>query len=56
MDTHRVLSYDKIMQRLSDHKLTVEIKILYNKTSTEYKRVIKKKQNTNSQLVSPNTH
>ena len=46
-DTHRLLAYDKIMQRLSDHKLTVELQILDNEASTEYNRVIKKKWNTN---------
>ena len=41
-DTHRLLAYNKIMQRLRDHELTVDIKILDNEASTEYRRVIKK--------------
>ena len=55
-DTDRHKSYDKIMQCLSDHKLTVDLKILDNEASAEYKRVIKKKWNINYQLVPPNTH
>ena len=55
-DTHRILEYDKIMQRLSDNKLIVDIQILDNKASAEYKRSITKKWNTNYQLVPPNTH
>ena len=34
-DTHRIISYDKIMQRLSYHNLTVNLKILYNEDSKE---------------------
>ena len=55
-DMYRLLAYDKIMQRLSNHKLTVDLQILDNEASTEYKRVIKKKWNTNYQLFPPNTH
>ena len=55
-DTHRLKSYDKIMQRLSDHNLTVDLKILENEASAEYKRVINMKWNINYQSVPPNTH
>ena len=41
-DTHRIIAYDKMMQRMCDHELTVDLQILDNKASTEYKRVIKK--------------
>ena len=44
------------MQRLSDHKLNVELQILDNEASTYYKRVINKKWNTNDHLVPPKTH
>ena len=44
------------MQRLSDHKLTVDLQILDNEASTEYKRFIKNKWHINYQLVPPNTH
>ena len=33
-DMHRLIAYNKIMQRLSDHKLTVDLQILDNKAST----------------------
>ena len=41
-DTHRLLEYDNIMQRLSDNKLIVDLQILDNEASAEYKRAIKK--------------
>ena len=41
-DTHPILAYDKIMRRLRDHELTVDLQILYNEASTDFKRVIKK--------------
>ena len=44
------------MQRLSDNTLTVDLQVLDNEASTDYKRVIKKKCNTNYQLVPPSTH
>ena len=46
-DTHRLIAYYKIIQRLSDHNLTVDLQNLENEARTEYKRVIKKKWNTN---------
>ena len=42
-DTHSLLAYNKIMQILHDHELTVDLQILDNEASTEYKRAIKKK-------------
>ena len=44
------------MQRLRDHELNVDLQILDNEASAEYKKVIKKKWNANDQLVPPNTH
>ena len=55
-DTHCLKSYFKIMQPLSDHKLTVDLKIIHNEASKEYKRFIKKNWKINYQLVPPNTH
>ena len=55
-DTHRLLAYDKIMRRLSNKKLTVDLQILDNEASAEYKRAITKKWNSNYQLVPPKTH
>ena len=40
-DTHHLQAYNKIMQRLHDHKLRVELKILDNESSAEYNQVIK---------------
>ena len=44
------------MQRLTDNKLLVDIQILDNEASAEYKRAIKTKWNANDQLVPPNTN
>ena len=55
-DTHRLLKYDKIMQRINNNKLTVDLQILDNEESVEYKWAITKKWNANYQLVSANTH
>ena len=54
-DTYRLLSYDKIMQRLCDHELTVDLKILYNEAITEYKRFIKKNGTITINMF-PQTH
>ena len=53
---HRLLAYDKTMQRLIDNKLIIDLQILDNEGSAEYKRAITKKWNANYQLVPPNTH
>ena len=55
-DTHQLLAYDKIMQRLTSNKLSVDIQILDKEASADYKRTIKTKWNDNYQLVPPNTH
>ena len=55
-DTHRLKACDKIMQRLSDHKLNVDLQILNNEDIAEYKWVINNKWKINHQLVPPNTH
>ena len=39
-DTHRLKSYNKIIQRLSNHNMTVDLQIIENEASVEYKRVI----------------
>ena len=36
-DVHRLLAYNKIMQRLTDNKLCVNLQILDNEASEEYK-------------------
>ena len=55
-DKHRLLAYYKLMRRLRTNKLTVDMQILDNEASAEYKRDITEKWNTNYQLVTPNTH
>ena len=55
-DKHSLLAYDKLIQKLRNNKLTVNLRILDNEASAEYKRVVKKKWNANYQLVPPNTH
>ena len=40
-DTHRLLVYNKIMQGLTDNKLSVNLQILDNEASEAYKRSIK---------------
>ena len=44
------------MQRLRSNKLTVDLQIIDNEESAEYKRDIKTNWNANYQLVPPNTH
>ena len=44
------------MQRLTDNKLSVDLQILDNEASAEYKRSIKTKWNAKYQLVPPHTH
>ena len=44
------------MQRQRNHKLIIDLQILDNEASAEYKRTITKKWNANYQVVPPNTH
>ena len=44
------------MQRLTDNKLIIDLQILDNEASVEYKRAIKTKWKANYQVVPPNTH
>ena len=55
-DKHSLLAYDKIMRRLINNQLTVDLQILDNEASADYKRAITEKWNANYQLVPPNTH
>ena len=48
-NTYRILAYDKIMKRLTDNKLLVNLQILDNKAIADYKRAIKIKWNANYQ-------
>ena len=44
------------MQQLTDNKLIVDLQILDNEASKEYKRSIKTKWNAKYKLVPPHTH
>ena len=44
------------MQRLTNNKLCVDLQIIDNEDSEEYKRSIKNKRNAKYQLVPPHTH
>ena len=55
-DTHQLLAYNKIMQRLTENKLSVDLQIIYNEASEVYKRSIKTKWKAKYQLVPPHTH
>ena len=55
-DKHCLLAYDKLMRRIHDNKLTIDLQIIDNEASAEYKRAIKEKWNANYQLVPPNRH
>ena len=44
------------MRRLLNNKLTVDLQILDNEASAEYKRAITENWNANYQLVPPNKH
>ena len=46
-DTHRLLAYNKIMQRLTNNKLSVDLQILDTEASAEYKQSIRTKWNAN---------
>ena len=55
-DTHRLFVYNKIMQQLTYNKLIVDLQILDNEASAEYKRYIKTNWNDDYQSVPPHTH
>ena len=55
-DKHRILAYEKILRRLLNNKITVDLQILHNEASVEYKRDITERWNATYQLIPPNTH
>ena len=55
-DKHLLLAYDKIMRRLLNNKINVDLQILDNEASAEYNRSIMEKRNANYQLVPPKTN
>ena len=55
-DKHRLLAYGAIMQHIKDRNILVDLQILDNKSSTEYKGIIKDEWGVGYQLVPPNIH
>ena len=53
---HRILAYSSIMKRLADCGYQVDVKILDNEVSAEFKRSIVDDWGTTYQLVPPNVH
>jgi len=56
-DAHRIAAYNSIMQRLKSRGHSVDLQILDNEASAEYKRqVIKEERKCKFQLIPPNVH
>ena len=55
-DQHIIKAYKSIMQILADRGHHVDMKILDNEVSTEFKKTIMKDWGATYQLVSPNVH
>ena len=55
-DEHRIRAYNSIMQRLADKGHHVEVQILDNEVSAEFKKTILKDWGATYQLVPPNVH
>ena len=53
---HILLAYGTIMQRLKDRNMLVDLHILENEASTEYKCIIKSEWGVGYQLVPPHIH
>ena len=55
-DKHRIRAYNSIIQKLADRGHHLEIKILDNEVSAEFKKKIKNDWGATYQLVPPNVH
>ena len=55
-DKIRLAAYDRMMQRLKDSNLLVDLQILDNECSKEYERRMKDKWGVDFQLVPPDMH
>ena len=53
-DKYRFSSYENLMRRLHDNKITVDLQIIDNEAGADYKRAIKGKWNSDYQLVTCN--
>ena len=54
--THRLKEYNKIIQHLHNHRLRLNLQILYNEASADYKQMIKEKWKIHYQLVPCKTY
>ena len=55
-DKHRIRAYSSIMKKLSDRGHHVEVQILDNEVSSDFKNTIVKDWGATYQLVPPNVH
>jgi len=55
-DRHRLPAYNRIMQRLKDRDLIVDLQILDNEASKQYKQTITSEWGVKFQLVPPHIH
>jgi hypothetical protein len=55
-NVHRLDTYNIIMQRLKDKDLLVDLQILDNECSKEYKKLMKEKWGVTYQLIPPDMH
>ena len=55
-EKERMVAYNTIMQRLKDRNMLVNLQILDNEASKEYKKIIKDKWNIKYQLVPSHIH
>ena len=55
-EKHRIKAYNSIMQKLADRGHNVEVQILDNEVSAEFKKTIVKDLGASYQLVPPNVH
>ena len=55
-ENHRIRTYNSMMQKLADRGHHVEVQIMDNKVSAEFKKTIVKDWGDSYQLVPPNVH
>ena len=55
-DKHRIRAYNSIMQKFADRGHHVDVQILDNEVSIEFKKTIMKDWGASYQLVPPNLH
>ena len=55
-EKYRMVAYNSIMQRLKDRNMLVNLQILDNEVSKEYKKIIKDQWKIKYQLVPPHIH